>query len=99
LRKAFLEREWIGRVPKVKMYSEPKRRVRGKPKQAKALLEALPEHQRDIALFALATRLRQSNAVRLRWSHVDLERHTTWIAADEAKGGEDFHVSLRDLAV
>jgi integrase len=62
-------------------------------------LDALPKHQRDIALFALATGLRQSNVVRLRWSQVDLERRTAWIAADEAKGGEDIHVSLCDLAV
>jgi hypothetical protein len=30
------------------------------PKQIKALLEALPEHQRDIALFVLAAGLRQT---------------------------------------
>jgi integrase len=100
LRKASLEWEWTDRVPKVKMYPEPKRRVRWiTPKQAKALLEALPEHQRDIVLFALATGLRQGNVVRLRWSQVDLERRTAWIAADEAKGGEDIHISLCDLAV
>lgn len=100
LRTSSLEWEWIDRVPKVKMYPEPKRRVRWiTQKQAKALLEALPEHQRDIALFALATGLRQSNVVRLRWSQVDLERSTAWIAADEAKGGEDIHVSVCDLAV
>lgn len=96
---AFL-REWIDRIPEVKMYPEPKRRVRWiTPKRAKALLEALPEHQRDIVLFALATGLRQGNVVRLRWSQVDLERRTAWIAADEAKGGEDIHVSLCNLAV
>jgi integrase len=56
LRKACLEWEWIERVPKVKMYPEPKRRVRWiTPEQARALLEALPEHQRDMTLFALAT--------------------------------------------
>jgi len=90
LRRASLEWQWIDRVPKVKMYPEPKRRVRWiTPKQAKALLEALPEHQRGITLFALATGLRQSNVVRLCWSQVDLERRTAWIAADEAKDDED----------
>jgi hypothetical protein len=29
---------------------------------------------------------------------MDLERRTGGIAADEAKGGEDVHVSLSDLA-
>jgi integrase len=48
-------------------------------------------------LQVLATALRQGNVVRLRWSQVDLERRTAWIAADEAKGGEDIHVALCDL--
>lgn len=65
LRKACLEWEWIERVPKVKMYPEPKRRVRWiTPEQARALLEALPQHQREMTLFALATGLRQSNVGR-----------------------------------
>lgn len=59
-------------------------------------MEALPKHQRDIALFALATGLRQSNVVCLCWPQVDLDRRIAWIAA---KGGEDIHVSLCDLAV
>ena len=54
---------------------------------------------RDIVVFTLATGLRQSNVVRLRWSQVDLERRIAWIAAEEAKGSEDIHVSLSDLAL
>jgi integrase len=90
----------IDRVPKVKMYPESKRRVRWiTPEQAKTLLAKLPEHQGDVTLFALATGLRQSNVTGLRWSQVDHERRTAWISADEAKGGEDIHVSLSDLAL
>nr|WP_307729198.1 tyrosine-type recombinase/integrase [Massilia sp. IC2-278] len=82
------------------MYPELKRRVRWiSPEQARALLEALPEHQRDMTLFGLATGLRQSNVTGLRWGQVDLKRGTAWIAADDAKGGEDIHVSLCDLAL
>jgi integrase len=82
------------------MYAEPKRRVRWiAPRQARVLLETLPAHQRDIVLFALATGLRQSNVTGLGWSQVDLERRTAWIAADEAKGGEDIHISLSDVAL
>ena len=100
LRKACLEWEWIERVPKVKMYPEPKRRVRWiTPEQARGLLEALPNHQREITLFALATGLRQSNVTGLCWPQVHLKRRTAWIAADEAKGGEDIHISLCDLAL
>jgi integrase len=50
-------------------------------------------------LFALATGLRQNNVTRLTWSQVDPERSTGWIAAEDAKGKEDIHVSLSPLAV
>jgi len=100
LRKAWLEWEWLDRVPKVKLYPEPKRRVRWiTPGQASTLLDELPEHQRDITVFALATGLRQGNVIRLEWSHVDLERGTCWVMGDEAKGGEDLHVSLSEVAL
>jgi len=100
LRKACLEWEWTERVPKVNMYPEPKRRVRWiTPEQARALLDALPEHQREMTLFALATGLRQSNVTGLCWTQVHLKRRTAWIAADEAKGDEDIHISLSDLAL
>jgi integrase len=100
LRRACLDWGWTERVPKVKLYQEPKRRVRwNTPEQARELLSALPEHQRDIVLLALSTGLRQGNVVCLRWSQVDLERRTAWITADDAKSGEDIHVSLCDLAV
>jgi integrase len=100
LRKAWLEWEWTDRVPKVKLYREPKRRVRWiTPEQASALLRELPGHQRAITLFALATGLRQANVVRLEWSQVDLERGTCWILGDQAKAGEDLHVSLSEVAL
>lgn len=100
LRRACFEWEWIDKVPKVKMYRESKRRVRWiTPDQVTKLLAELPVHQRDIVLFALATGLRQNNVTRLTWSQVDLERSTGWIAAEDAKGKEDIHVSLSPLAV
>jgi integrase len=100
LRRACFEWEWIDNVPKVKMYRESKRRVRWiTPEQAKALLAQLPRHQRAIALFALATGLRQGNVTGLKWAQVDLERATAWVAGDEAKAGEDIHVSLNALAI
>lgn len=100
LRRACFEWEWIDKVPKVKMYRESKSRVRWiTPDQAKTLLAQLPEHQRDIVLFALATGLRQSNVTRLTWSQVDMDRATGWIAADDAKNKEDIHVSPSLLAV
>lgn len=56
------------------------------PPQAKKLLDELPEHQRDVAAFALVTGLRQGNILGLEWSQVDLSRRVAWIHADQAKG-------------
>jgi integrase len=100
LRKATLEWEWIDKAPQVKLYKEAKRRVRWiTPDQAKRLLAELPAHQRDLALFALATGLRQSNVIHLGWDQVDLPRKTAWIPGDKAKGKEDIHVSLSELSM
>ena len=100
MRKACLEWEWIDKVPKVKMYRESRRRVRWiTPEQVKTLLAELPLHQRDITLYALATGLRQANVTGLAWSKVDLVRKTAWVADEDAKGDEDIHVSLSDMAV
>ena len=100
LRKAVYEWEWIDKAPKVKLYREAKRRIRWiTPEQAKRLLGELPEHQRNVVLFALATGLRQSNVIRLEWSQVDLERRIAWIHADQAKGRKDIHVSLNSVAL
>jgi site-specific recombinase XerD len=56
LRRARDEWEWIEKAPKIKLYREAKRRVRWiTPEQAKALLAELPEHQREMVLFALVT--------------------------------------------
>ncbi|XYJ12723.1 tyrosine-type recombinase/integrase [Telluria sp. B2] len=99
LRKAWQEWEWIDRAPKLTLYRESKRRVRWiTSEQAKVLLAELPEHQRDITLFALATGLRQANVTKLEWQQVDLDRGTCWIAGEQAKAGEDLHVSLNDVA-
>lgn len=100
LRKAWLEWHWLDRVPKVKLYREPKRRVRWiTPEQARILLDELPEHQRDMTLFGLSTGLRQANVTQLEWQQVDLERGTCWVAGEQAKAGEDLHVSLNDVAL
>ena len=100
LRKVVHEWEWIDKAPKVKLYREAKRRVRWiTPEQAKRLLGELPEHQRNVVLFALATGLRQSNVIELEWSQVDLERGVAWIHADQAKGRKDIHVSLNSIAL
>ncbi|HEX9173093.1 MAG TPA: site-specific integrase [Telluria sp.] len=100
LRRARDEWEWIEKAPKIKLYREAKRRVRWiTPEQAQALLAELPEHQREMVLFALATGLRQGNVTGLCWSQVDLARRTAWVHGEDVKNGDDLHVSLNDLAM
>ena len=100
LRAAEREWEWIERAPRVRLYPEPKRRVRWlTPEEARRLLAELPEHQRELAIFALATGLRQGNVLGLRWAQVDLERAVAWIEGDEAKGGRAIPVPLNEAAL
>lgn len=100
LRRAEVEWGWIDKAPSLRMYREPKRRVRWlTPEELNRLLDELPEHQRDAAIFAAATGLRQANVVELEWSQVNLEAKTAWIHADQAKGGRDIHVSLNETAI
>lgn len=100
LRRAANEWEWLDKAPTLRMYPEPKRRVRWlTPEQLNQLLQELPEHQREAVIFAVATGLRQANVVGLEWSQVNLEGKTLWIHGDQAKGGRDIHVSLNETAV
>lgn len=95
LRKARDEWEWIDKIPKVRLYPEPKRRVRWLTRtQASKLLRELPSHLADMAEFTLATGLRQSNVSYLRWNQIDLAREIAWIHADEFKSRKSIAVPL-----
>lgn len=100
LRRAWRDWEWIDRVPKIQLFPEAKRRVRWiTADQARQLLQELPEHQRDMVIFALSTGLRQGNIKDLLWSQVDLARKVAWIHADQAKGRRDIGVPLNAHAL
>ncbi len=89
------EWEWIDKAPKVKLFREPPGRERSiTAEQAGALLRELPAHQRDVVLFTLATGLRQSNVLRLEWSHVNLESGHAWVDADQSKNRRPIAVPL-----
>ena len=95
LLRARVEWEWIDKAPKVKLFREPPGRERSiTVEQAEALLRELPAHQRDVALFTLATGLRQSNVLRLEWSHVKLESGHAWVDADQSKNRRPIAVPL-----
>lgn len=100
LRRAALEWEWIDKPPRIRLYPEPKRRVRWlTPEQARKLLAELPEHLADMVRFSLATGLRQRNVSRLEWSQVDIGRRAAWIHADQAKARKAIAVPLNVTAV
>jgi len=100
LRIARDEWEWLDHVPKVKMYPEPKKRVRWiTHEEAVRLIKELPLHLADLAAFTLATGLRQRNATYLRWDQVDMARGMAWIHADESKSGRAITVPLNGDAL
>ncbi len=92
--------EWIDRIPSVRLFSEPKRRIRflSEPEAAK-LISFLPSHLADLAMFTLATGLRQSNASYLAWEQIDLGRRVAWIYADQSKSRKAFPVPLNEDAM
>lgn len=92
--------QYIERVPSVFMYPEPKERVRFlKPDEVQRLLDALPPTMRDMAAFSLATGLRQSNVLNLRWDEINLEERTVTIDAAKMKGNRTFSLPLNDSAI
>lgn len=100
LRRARDEWGWLDAIPKVRLYREPKGRIRFlSPEEARRLLTELPLHLRDMVQFALATGLRQRNVSFLRWEQVDVARRVAWIHPDEAKTGRAIGVPLNESAV
>jgi len=67
--------------------------------QAHTLLGRLPEHTRDMMLFALATGLRRSNVTHMEWSRIDMKRRVAYIPGRESKSGEPIPVPLNADAV
>jgi integrase len=94
------EWEWIDKAPKVKLFKESPGRERSiTVEQAETLLGELPQHQRDVVIFAFATGLRQANVLGLEWSHVDLEAGHAWVDADQSKNGKPIAVPLNATAL
>jgi excisionase family DNA binding protein len=100
-RKAMREWEWLDQIPSFKTYARGgKVRVRYLTHdQAKALLECLPAHQREVVRFALATGLRQGNILGLTWDRVDMTRRIATIGHGDTKNGEALGIPLNDIAL
>ena len=89
------EWDWIDKATKVRLYKEPKRRVRWiTQSEAKTLIAELPKHLADMAEFSLNTGLRQSNVSYLKWNQISMERRMAWIHAEDSKNGKALAVPL-----
>lgn len=95
LRTARDDWEWIDKAPRVRLFREPKKRVRWIiPEEAATLLQELPEHLADMAAFTLARGLRQRNVSYLKWEQVDMARGMAWIHANQSKSRRAIAVAL-----
>ena len=100
LKRACNEWEWSEKVPKFKLFKEAEGRVRSlTPQEFQALLSELPEHLADMALFAVATGLRQANVKGLQWQYVDLQRQHAWVPGSQHKNGKPHSVPLNETAL
>ena len=92
--------EWIDRVPRFRLFSEPKKRVRFlTQQQAQGLIQELPQHLALMARFTLATGLRQRNVSFLEWSQIDISRAVAWIHPDQSKSKKAITVPLNQDAL
>jgi len=100
LRKAVHEWEWLERTPRIRMLSEPDRRIRWLThEEAERLIALLPNHLAAMVRFSLETGLRRANVTGLTWEQVDLDRKLAWIPADQAKNRRPLAVPLSEDAI
>lgn len=100
LRLASRDWDMIDAVPNFSLLPEPKGRVRTLDKpELEALRDALPPHLVDPFIFAVATGLRRSNVVGLRWEQVDMNRARLLLDASEVKNGQDYGAPLNQTAM
>lgn len=100
LNRAADQWDWIDSAPKVRLRREDNHRIRWLHRdEAERLIAELPVHLADMAIFTLATGLRQANVRDLKWADVNLESKHAWVHADEAKGAKALAVPLNADAI
>ncbi len=100
LRAARDDWKWLDRVPRIRMRTEPKKRIRWiTHEEADRLLNELPDNLAAMAKFSLATGLRASNVRELRWEDIDMKRCHSWVHHDKAKGNAAIPIPLNDDAM
>lgn len=99
LRAAERDWKWIEKSPVIKVPQERNKRVRWlEPAEARRLIDECPEPLKSTVEFALATELRRSNIVDLKWQQTDMQRKVAWIHPENAKAGKAIGLALNDIA-
>ncbi|WP_394515389.1 tyrosine-type recombinase/integrase [Pantoea sp. SGAir0215] len=99
MRAAEREWKWIEKSPVIKVPQKRNKRVRWlEPAEAQRLINECPEPLKSTVEFALATGLRRSNIVDLKWRQIDLQRKVAWIYPEDSKSGRAIGVALNDMA-
>lgn len=95
--------KWGSAIPRFKWKTIPKgpKRRAMSAKEVEKLLPELPQHQKQIAEFALATGQRRHNVTHLQWTQVDLESEIPmlYLDAEDMKNNHDFGTPLSAKAV
>lgn len=100
LNKAANQWDWLDHAPKVTLRKENNHRTRWlTQEEAERLIQTLPNHYAKMAIFTLATGLRQSNVKNLKWEDIDLKKRHAWVHADQAKGNKAIAVPLNKDAM
>lgn len=99
----YEEYRWFGDKASAPLYrfipGEVERLRFLKPDEVLRLVNVLPEPYGSAARFAVATGLRRSNVLGLRWSDVDLGSRTVTIQGEVMKNGQTLRIPLNELGV
>lgn len=91
---------WIDHAPKIKLRKEDNHRTQWLSRDdATRLIAELPRHLAEMAVFTLATGLRQANVRDLKWEDVDLTNRNAWVHPDKAKGKKAISIPLNNEAI
>jgi integrase len=99
-RRAHREWQWLDKEVHVRMlkFNNERDRVLSDDEEPR-LLAALPSHLSNIARFALATGLRKTNILGLRWDWVDLDRKVLTIPASSMKASRHHGIPITEAAM
>jgi integrase len=100
---AYREYRWFGKGEEPPLFrfipGEVERERFLTPSEVLRLIEALPEPYGIMAKMAVATGLRRTNILSLRWDQVNLGERTLIFSGELMKNGKPFRIPLSGMAV